>query len=137
MTATYDPALIERLVTTMRERYAKCGAVSSADALDAADQLEAAKAEVERWKLAAVRTVNGQRMDLSAASHARLTEQIRSADQDGGAEWLLETAGDIADALEDADAEVIKRTAERDALRAEVERLKALVEQLTRQLPDE
>lgn len=112
MTA-YKPKRIAELVRELREEAVRASAPHRAEH---ADQLEAAVTEVEYWKRAAIRTANGQRMDLSSASHANLTEC-------GDSGWLLENSDDTANAFEDADVEAIKRTAERDALRAENARL--------------
>lgn len=128
MTATamtaYKPKRITELVRELREEAVRAAAPHRAEH---ADQLEAAAAEVEYWKRAAIRTMNGQRMDLSSASHANLTVQTRRAHVCGDSGWLLENADDIANALEDADAEVIRRTAEREALRAENVQLREMV----------
>ena len=46
MTTTYNPAEVERLIERARTRYAKFGAVATADAMDMADQLDAARARI-------------------------------------------------------------------------------------------
>lgn len=76
MTATYNPAEVERLVREARKRYAATGTVGTADALDMADQLEAAQAEIDR--LRALWESTPLSVTSVAFENQRLRERIES-----------------------------------------------------------
>lgn len=73
MTA-YNPDEVERLIERVRTRYAKHGAVASADALDLADQVEAARARIA--ELEATSWTLRQQLD---GLQANLTDARREA----------------------------------------------------------
>lgn len=106
---TYNRAEVERLVDRARTRYAKFGVVATADALDMADQLEAARAEVDR--LADCMRVAGLQCFMRHGAPEKVAEHLRIV----AASWTEHE---------------VKLATERDAARTEADQLRAKVDQL-------
>ena len=121
MTAKYDPAEVVRLIVRARKRYAATGVVGTADALDMADQLAAARAEIEALTVAhnADRTEWMTTYEAMRAENTRLTEELAHATCADG-DWLSKASRRMCETV----------MGDRDALRAKVRELEELVEAL-------